>query len=765
MTDAVTEIKNSAQTQIIQGDMLSGNVNFNNKLFHTLYNMVPLGVSIATDVSCKEIIHNPVAAKFLRIEPWQNFSHSVPDKPPVKIFYKGRELSPGEMPIQRSAWLGEEVVRQELEFVWKDGISKTALWSSKPVYDEKGLFVGVVATLEDATEKEEVLKKLKDSEERYRAIFENSMDGIILTCTDGRIISANPALCQMLGYTEAELCALGRNSVVDLTDPRLPAALEERKRTGAFQGELLLIRKDGTKIQVGETCKVFQGGDGSSLTSTILRDITEKKRIDQELNRYRRRLQNLVAQQVGELQEKNELIELAHDAIIVCDLNGRITSWNKGAEELYGWAYFEVLGKNLQDLLDSNFPNFAGIKQQVLLSCGRWDGEIVHKRKDGKKIFVYSRQVVKRNIDGKPAAILEIDRNITDEKMALKALRESEERFSKAFEMNPFPMVITAGWEGRFINVNKSFLTLLGYKKEEVTGTSTDNLNIFYDEDWREFGRCLSEKGKCENLEVTLKTKSGAKRICIAYSDRIQIAGDWCILAILYDITEKKRYENELERLDRLNLIGEMASSIAHEIRNPLSVVRGFLQLMQEKEARQSAADNFDLMINELDRANSIISEYLSLARNKLVEFQTMNLNNAVKGVCPLIEADAIKSDKEIFVDLGDIPDILLDGKEIRQLILNLVRNGLEAMPSGGTLYLKTYFTGKEVVLEVEDGGIGIPNELVDKIGQPFVTSKENGTGLGLSVCFRICERHNAKIDFKTSGDGTTFYVRFPVKS
>ncbi|MFA4884734.1 MAG: ATP-binding protein, partial [Desulfotomaculaceae bacterium] len=239
------------------------------------------------------------------------------------------------------------------------------------------------------------------------------------------------------------------------------------------------------------------------------------------------------------------------------------------------------------------------------------------------------------------------------------------------------------------------------------------------------------------------------------------IDGSLLTLVFGIDITEQKRMGKEIARLDRLNLVGEMAAGIGHEIRNPMTTVRGFLQMLGEKDDCTKYKDYFSLMIEELDRANSIITEYLSLAKNKPVELKRQNLNRIVTVILPLITADAMVTDKHIEIELADIPKMLLDEKEIRQLILNLVLNGLEAMSTGGRLIIKTSAEDDEVVLEVRDHGKGIKPDVLEKIGTPFYTTKENGTGLGLAVCYSIAARHNAAIKVETGPDGTTFIVRF----
>lgn len=233
------------------------------------------------------------------------------------------------------------------------------------------------------------------------------------------------------------------------------------------------------------------------------------------------------------------------------------------------------------------------------------------------------------------------------------------------------------------------------------------------------------------------------------------------MLSLKEEMVRREQMEKEMARLDRLNTIGEMAAGIGHEIRNPMTTVRGFLQLMEEKERYAQDREFLQLMLSELDRANSIISDFLSLAKNKAVDLKEQNLNAIIEGLFPLIQADAMVTDKNIEKDLGDIPVLLLDEKEIRQLILNLVRNGLEAMTDGGKLTIRTVVDREEAVMAVQDEGPGIEDEVLRKIGTPFFTTKDTGTGLGLAVCNGIAARHNARIDVESTPQGATFYVRF----
>jgi signal transduction histidine kinase len=137
------------------------------------------------------------------------------------------------------------------------------------------------------------------------------------------------------------------------------------------------------------------------------------------------------------------------------------------------------------------------------------------------------------------------------------------------------------------------------------------------------------------------------------------------------------------------------------------------------------------------------------------------NINNIIRAIEPLLTTDALASSKYVVLELEAVDNLNLNEKEIRQLLLNLVRNGLEAMPGTGSIRIRTYEEKEQVILVVQDEGEGIPNHIISRLGTPFLTSKVNGTGLGLAVCYGIASRHNAKIDVTTGTTGTTVYVKF----
>lgn len=233
---------------------------------------------------------------------------------------------------------------------------------------------------------------------------------------------------------------------------------------------------------------------------------------------------------------------------------------------------------------------------------------------------------------------------------------------------------------------------------------------------------------------------------------------------LLQEHEAKERMQYEMARLDRLNLVGEMAAGVAHEIRNPMTVVMGYIQFMA-KRANTDWKDNFSVVMEELKRVESIIGDFLSLARNKQVEKEYRDLNEIIQALYPLIAADCQKRGLNLELQLAsELPAACLDGKEMKQLILNLARNGIEAMDKGGTLTIKTERCEEETCLALSDTGCGMATDVLARIFDPFFTTKDEGTGLGLAVCKSIVHRHGGEIEAQSClGKGTTFWVTFPI--
>jgi PAS domain S-box len=372
--------------------------------------------------------------------------------------------------------------------------------------------------------------------------------------------------------------------------------------------------------------------------------------------------------------------------------------------------------------------------------------------------YLVSAELVEMNQE---KCIICVHNDITDQIQAEQALRHSEEKFSKVFHGSPIMMTLSSLQESKILDANEAFCRGMGYIPNEIIGRPIpDEMKIVAKPDNKQdLDKGLYEEGELEGAQIDFRTKSGEIRHGMLWGQLLYLNDKLCRMTSLIDITEQKRIEQEMARLSDLNLIGEMAASIGHEIRNPMTSVRGFLQLFKEKYAEDG--EFLDLMIEELDRANSIISEVLGMAKNKVVYLQPQYIDQIVKNIYPMLEADANYRGIKITLELGKPPMPVIDQNEIRQVILNLARNGLEAMESGGTLTIGTTVEKGEIVLYVKDEGPGLKREYIDKIGTPFFTTKENGTGLGLAVCYSIAARHKARLEFESSPRGTTFKMRF----
>lgn len=231
------------------------------------------------------------------------------------------------------------------------------------------------------------------------------------------------------------------------------------------------------------------------------------------------------------------------------------------------------------------------------------------------------------------------------------------------------------------------------------------------------------------------------------------------------NITSRKEEQIALERMSQLDLLGNMAAAIAHEIRNPITTVSGFIQLLS-KDPKWSVYSHLNLMLSEIQRADRIISDFLALSKSKVVQRLPMDLNLIIHSLVPLMESYAFLHKQHLRMELNkDVPTSLLNDAEIRQMVLNLVRNGFESMDENGEIVIRTGIDdlSGRIELIISDQGHGIDPTIMDKITLPLFTTKNNGTGLGLSVCQRIAERHDAELNWTSTAQGTTVRLLIPI--
>lgn len=277
----------------------------------------------------------------------------------------------------------------------------------------------------------------------------------------------------------------------------------------------------------------------------------------------------------------------------------------------------------------------------------------------------------------------------------------------------------------------------------------------------------LESKENIHNMLIPRTTKEGLKWITANSSILQDSTGNFTgVLGTFHDITKIKEYENQAIDVERFKVVGELAAAISHEVRNPLTTVKGFLQLFLRRNDLESAdIDHYQLMIDEIDRANSIIGDFLSISRQQQKNDENLCINSVLKDLLLLYESQAVLNDIRIISEFSPAPQISGDKGQLKQVFLNLFNNAVDAMPGGGTLSVKTWFdnAGDAVKINIKDSGTGIPAEVLDRLGKPFVTTKEKGTGLGLSICYRIIENHFGQLSVSTEPDsGTEFTITLP---
>ncbi|MGG3455830.1 Sporulation kinase E [compost metagenome] len=369
-----------------------------------------------------------------------------------------------------------------------------------------------------------------------------------------------------------------------------------------------------------------------------------------------------------------------------------------------------------------------------------------------------------------------IESTMEKEKLRGQVMQLSREYFREAEKlqqmMDAAPLgIVLLDQQGNIISINDTFLQLYRTYREESEELRREDLLLRKLNDVLSGVPIESIASRVEqSLEGQIKMTDLIKandHIYFTSTSPIQKSHSKEVIgavAIVQDITELETLRMELNHVERLSLVGQMAAGITHEIRNPMAVVRGFLQLMREKSP-PTLDHYYRIVMEELDRANGIINDFLSLAQNRPVESEKCHLHDIIKELTPLLWADANLRGQTIEVKLDDsLPPLLLNAKEIKQLILNLSRNAMEAMEEKGQLTLETRVADQGALLLVSDTGPGIPPGQREKLFEPFFTTKAKGTGLGLALCLSIIERHGGKISVDSAeGQGTTFTVFFPL--
>jgi len=346
----------------------------------------------------------------------------------------------------------------------------------------------------------------------------------------------------------------------------------------------------------------------------------------------------------------------------------------------------------------------------------------------------------------------------------------SKQYFAEQFIDNSSSAIIAIDLDEKVIIYNQSAEDIMGIPADEVLGRPFDDLAGMKTGTQDSILLNTLRIGRpYTHVEANIETPMGVMNVLafttLVTDDMGKIIGS--ILSIR-DITSQKQLEEKVVKAEKFAVIGELAAGIAHEVRNPLTSIKGFLQLFKAKIDNNDQLQQYiKIMLDEIERINHIITEFLLLARPTVPIMRQTNIHDVLEEIILLSEGEFNK--KHINLERNydpDCPDVTVDSEQIKQVFLNLVINAIAAMPNGGTLTVSTVSDKfeKTVKLYFTDTGEGIDPADIDLIFDPFFTTKEEGTGLGLTVSYKIIENHGGRMEVTSNrGEGATFIVSLPV--
>ncbi len=435
---------------------------------------------------------------------------------------------------------GSQELPAEYSLLCKDGRSLLVDAHSKAIQHEGK--PAILTVVRDISQQRLAEEARQASEERYGTLYELASDAFLTVLADGEIVDANIAAAELLGYTVDELKGLtGRDDIVapevfEETDRAWAEQLEER---GQFLVDTLWVRKDGTRVPVAVSGKPLMVGDQEQL-QLIGRDITERKQAEEALRAL-------------EQERFRRLLEVAPDGIVIVDDGGVIETVNARTEELFGYGRKELIGRPVELLIPERYHERHLTHRQAYATApsARTMGsemDLHGLRKDGSEFPVDISLNALRTDAG--TSIIASIRDVTERVEAQESLRESEARFSTAFHDNPVPVAITRVSDGKLIDVNDAFLSMTGYRRSETAGRTTFELDLLVDTVEPEVLRtAIRERGTFRDFLGHIRKKTGDILYVLETATQIELACDPCLLITLFDITERKRPEAELQEM------------------------------------------------------------------------------------------------------------------------------------------------------------------------------------------------------------------------
>lgn len=650
-----------------------------------------------------------------------------------------------------------ETVRQT-----KDGRLLDVSITISPIKDRRGNIIGVSKIARDITSRKRNEAALKESESRLKLVTEKARVGLVLVDTNRCYTFANQAYFKLLGIPAQDI--IGKR-VADV----LPALYEEHIRPRldtAFGGERVsyeLRRWDG---DVERFYSVQYEPMGTApdvpLVVAVITELTEQRAAE------------------AHLLEHAELLDETYDAVLMWDWDGPISFWNRRAEELYGYTRSEALGRVSHQLLSTRAPDGVDFFLGELKKNQRWEGELVHDCKNGRRIIVESRMRLVRK--GNKLLVLEANRDITQRKAAEEALTTSENRFRELAENIREVFWLADPKTRQVLYVSPAYEQIWG--QPCTLNSLQDWLNTIHPLDRERVVMAVKKQALgTYDEEYRIIRKDGNIRWIHARAFPIKNPqGDvYRIAGVAEDVTQRKKLEDQFRQAQKMESIGQLAGGVAHDFNNMLAVFQMQLSILDDRSKLSPAqAEAMEQMFATVQRAASLTRQLLLFSRREVFQPRDVYLNEAISNILKFLKR-LLGEDIEIHLRLDSQPLFVhADPGMIDQVLMNLAVNARDAMPKGGQLMIESapvefdefaasqsanIRPGSFVQLTVSDCGCGIPPEILPKIFEPFFTTKDvgKGTGLGLATVYGIVQQHGGWINvYSEVGHGTTFRVYLP---
>jgi PAS domain S-box-containing protein len=663
-------------------------------------------------------------------------------------------------------------------------------------YDGKPSVQVIIRDVTGRKQAEEQTRRLlavvQEEKDRLSALVNGIQDEVWFADTEKKFTLANPSA----------LRALSLGSIAGVDVEKLAASLDVYRPDGsprpvdeapplrALKGEVVRDEEETVRTSAsGEfrhrqvSASPVRDGSGTIIGSvSVVRDITEHKRMEEELLRSRDELEARVEERTAQLSQQAALLDLAHDAIIVRTSDGKIAFWSSGAEATYGFTREEAMGKPVDALLHTKFPVPFEEIMDIAERENRWEGELIHRCKTGKQIVVLSRWALRKDDAGRPAEILEINRDISERKEAEQLLARVSAYNRSLLETSLDPLV-TIDPAGKINDVNAATERVTGYPRERLVGT--DFSDYFTDPARARAGyKKVFEEGFVRDYRLEIRHRDGdvtsvLYNASVYKDDAGSVLG---VFAAARDITEQLKLEAQLRQTQKMEAIGTLAGGIAHDLNNILAAIIGFTELVID-----DVSDNADVqhkmeqVLKAGFRGRDLVRQVLAFSRKTEGERKEISLTSLVKETQALLRA-ALPSTIAMDLAITTTDDyVRADLTQLQQVLMNLATNAAYAMrEDGGLLTIgisSVTFSernllpdsemepGTYVKLAVKDTGTGMTDEVRRRIFEPFFTTKQQGqgTGMGLAVVYGLVKSHGGAVTVQSEiGQGSVFEVFLP---